>query len=669
MKRYPILALCSTLLLLLPPSSRLASAAALLKDIAKPMRQMSSMLTSTLQGTLPSTYFNQITTLFDKVPVPTTINGQGIDGGRLIAALFPNRSRDLEARGTLAFSLSARRSENMDLSVRIDVHVKGVETGFYAFHASELSLLIRLRYSRNTKNLTGTIRCEAVSPRLLVTAPGTRWGAAKLAVTGTIHNRSYFLSVSVKELSCPEIPLDERAVRNLHVDSCTASPRSLQLKGISFRYMKTPVSIEAASFDLSALSLKATGTIDLRWSFLSRFLPSLKKIDGKVNVALMGAFSPGRPVLAASLSSDNLRISGETETVSIERVETRVKIQGEKLSVPVFRLSSAKGIRISGALTTKTLSRPLDGSDARVALTIDDLETLRPYLQFLYPTIPSQLTLSGPLTSRIHCCMAQGKAAIQGTLHYEGNVADPSVPVACEKISLDVPINLQLGKMAESKSPGPTKKGEITIGKVRVGFLSLDHFTVRIAAPLNRFLAETISFSLFKGHAQGKGEVRLATPFPWKLVLNMDQVSLHDVCARIPGFQDALSGKVKTSLTLCGNGGKLPSMKGSFNAETVQTGKEPLRISQKFIRKLTGKKGRFFFFQTYRPYDKGVIRARIVRGIVIFDKFELTHKFFGFKDLSIAVSRLSNKISIKDLIWEILQVSEANVDRPVIKTN
>lgn len=320
-------------------------------------------------------------------------------------------------------------------------------------------------------------------------------------------------------------------------------------------------------------------------------------------------------------------------------------------------------------MTAKTLSHFLDESDARVAITIDNLETLRPSLRVFYSTFPSQLTFSGPLTFRIQYGSAQGKAAIQGTLHYEGNVADPSVPVACEKISLDVPINLQLGKMAASTSPGPTKNGEITIGKVRMGLLSLDHFTVRIAVPPNRFLAKSISFSFFKGHAQGKGEVRLAAPFPWKLVLNMDRVSLHDVCAHIPGFQDALSGKVKTSLTLSGNGSKLPSMKGWFKAETVQTGEEPLRISQKFIRELTGKKGRFFFFQTYRPYDKGVIRARIVRGIVIFDKFELTHKFFGFKDLSIAVSRLSNKISIKDLIWEILQVSEANVDRPVIKTN
>ncbi|RTZ92767.1 MAG: hypothetical protein DSY91_03095, partial [Deltaproteobacteria bacterium] len=219
--------------------------------------------------------------------------------------------------------------------------------------------------------------------------------------------------------------------------------------------------------------------------------------------------------------------------------------------------------------------------------------------------------------------------------------------------------------------PSPTiggKKGFFKIKSIKFGVLTAQNIVTHTKSFKNKIVADELTFSFFKGQARGAGFFAFLPPYPWKLSLRIGQISLHEICDQIPGFKDALSGRVTTALTLKGNGGKLSSMNGAFYAKTLKNTHEPLRISQEFIRKLTGKKGRLFFFQKYRPYNKGVIEAQIDKGIITFKSLELSHKFLGFKDLSIAVSRFSNKISIKDLIWEILQVSKSNVNQPIIKT-
>ena len=213
------------------------------------------------------------------------------------------------------------------------------------------------------------------------------------------------------------------------------------------------------------------------------------------------------------------------------------------------------------------------------------------------------------------------------------------------------------------------RHGFLRVRSIKFGFLPINDFSCSIKTEPNKVTAETLTFKIFRGLAEGTGFFNFTPTYPWKIALKVNQISLHNLCDHIPGFRDALSGRVITVLTLAGNNGKLPSMKGVFSAETVKSSREPRRISQAFIRKLTGKKGRFFFLLKYRPYNKGVIKATIKRGVISFDTLELSHKLFGFKDLSIAVSRLSNKISIQDLIWEILQISKTNVGKPVIKTN
>jgi hypothetical protein len=243
--------------------------------------------------------------------------------------------------------------------------------------------------------------------------------------------------------------------------------------------------------------------------------------------------------------------------------------------------------------------------------------------------------------------------------------------VCIKGISLSIPFDAEMthGNKPSHQPMKPRKprKGFVRIQSIGFGIVTIDNLHCDLTSTPNRITAERISFDFFKGHAAGKGYLDLVSPYPWKIIMNINDISLKDVCDHIPGFQDALSGKVVTALTLMGNKGKLSTMKGRFIAKTVKS-KEPRRISQEFIRKLTGKKGRFFFLQKYRPYNKGIIEAKIEKGVIIFKTLELSHKFLGFKDLSIAVSRLSNKISIKDLIWEILQVSKTDVGQPVIKT-
>lgn len=198
--------------------------------------------------------------------------------------------------------------------------------------------------------------------------------------------------------------------------------------------------------------------------------------------------------------------------------------------------------------------------------------------------------------------------------------------------------------------------------------IALQNLSCHIQTIKNRLTLNKATCDIFQGLASGEGFIRLLSPFPWNLKLNINRVSLNDICGHIPGLQNALGGKVNARLTLAGNGVKIPSMHGVFKAETIKTQEEPTRISQDFIRKLTGKKGRLFFYRKYRPYNKGIIEANIRDGIITFKSLEISHSLFGFKDLSISVSRLSNKISIKDLIWEILQAPNRNSVKPIVKT-
>ncbi len=621
-----------------------------------------------LHGTLPKEIIDRIFAFASGIPVSVTFGGRGIRAGELFSALFPVVAKKYPIKGTLDFSITSKRLNARTISIHLRGILKEPKTSLFSFKAKSVRLICALKIVPSSRHVTGTLKCEIDHPTLSVPAFPADWRASRATFIWTVRDRHFTSSATLRDVASPRLSAGKNLLRDILIHVCSLTHEKIVIQDLFFSYRKQPIQCRKIALDFSSMALRLEGKMGLNAPLPLPGEHRNGRLRGNVTLRMKGCLFPSRFSLSGRLRADDLSIP-ELSDLPPGRLKIRFETEGNRLSVPDFQLSLRKDITLKGSFRVEDLTRPLQRGKTHLHLSFENLPEIAHLMRSLFPAFPASLELTGALNAEIRAWRDEKAGEVAGTIHFQGGLSDPSIPLTCRAISLSLPFHVRrLPPGAMSRFTPRRQSGSLHAKNIQVGIVPVQDFSCHVISIPDKIALDEISFGLFKGKTEGRGHLFLRPPYPWGIFLRGRRISLHDICGHIEGFRDALSGRVKTALTLTGNGGKLSAMEGSFIARTVKTGEEPLRISQVFIRKLTGKKGRFFFYQKYRPYDKGVIKARIKRGIIIFDTLELSHKFLGFKDLSIAVSGLSNKISIRDLAWEVLQASKVNVGEPVIKT-
>jgi hypothetical protein len=105
-----------------------------------------------------------------------------------------------------------------------------------------------------------------------------------------------------------------------------------------------------------------------------------------------------------------------------------------------------------------------------------------------------------------------------------------------------------------------------------------------------------------------------------------------------------------------GSGTDFRKLIGKADFWTYRTKEEETKVSREFLQKIGGPSLKAYIGD--RRFDKGEMILYLQNGFVIFRELEISHRnFFGMQDLSVKVAPLSNKISLEDLMWSIVEAA------------
>ena len=650
------------------PASHPLTLAVLSQKIQSSIKQISPFLS----GAFSKDTFDRAFDTLSRIPLPATFSGKGIRAEELLSSLFPKNYEKFPLKGILNFTFKARETNHGGISITVNLTLQNPQSDSPFCQAKKLNIFYDITLFPQSRKAMGNLGCEISSFSIKIANPSVQITASKVKLNWVLHNRHYTFKANLEQLACPSLMLGRETLQDIQIGALSLFPRSLNLHFLSFLLRGSKLELNRLRLDLSSLDIETTGTIKADLPTVIQGPPHIKGIQGNIHYTLQGTLNPPNPTLSGKFEARKIKVRTTEGSINLRSFKTCAKLIGKRLIAPDLRFTVKNVLLFRGSASLDNISAPFENLQATFDLSVKDVSKLRSVMEVLAPSLPLPTQYSGRLRLKADVKTGEKKTAFQGFIHFDGDIHDAPLPMTVKGISLSIPFDVEMTN-GNKYPPQPIKSqksqgGFIRIQTIGFGIVAINDLKCILISTRNRITVDDITFDLFQGHASGKGYLGLLPPYPWKIMMEINNVSLKDVCDHIPGFQDALSGRVTTALTLMGNKGKLSSMRGDFIAKTVKSKEEPRRISQEFIRRLTGKKGRFFFLQKYRPYNKGIIEAKIEKGIIIFKALELSHKFLGFKDLSIAVSQLSNKISIKDLIWEILQVSKTNVGQPVIKT-
>ncbi len=643
------------------------------------MADVARMVSPFLGGPVPRTVSDKILQIVSRAP-STTLNlqGQHLLMKKVMASLFPRLCENTSFDGEGAFTLTLKREKTGTSRIVLTLNLTNpVIKGPYLVTASRMTITIRLTVDTRTREMVGTFTAHLATPLLTLRAPiAARISADQIDIQGSLAKGRYAIKVAGKRLLSPKISWEKHLVQGLQIQVLSLTPEKVAVRSLSARYHSQRLSLESLSLSLPTLKARIKGVVDLNLS--PDLLPSespIESLDGRIQFALSGEFKTPTPALSGTLQSEDLRVKPYYAPVMATRFRTKFRYRQGRLTLPTLDVVVKNAMRIKATATIPHPAHLLSGTRAEISLHISSLKALQPLIQSLFPDFLPNIEADGDLSLKATCLTRANTLSTAGSLALNGSLKNILAPIVLRNVSLNVPFNLQIPLVGH---PAPLNSGHLTtpaaagglkISSVEFGFLKIHHVSGKITARGHALRLVSLAGELLLGTATGNGQIDLFVPYHWKTALRFKRVSLHNLCDRIAGMKDALSGRVNASLTLAGDGGKVETMRGAFEANVVKTSEEPRRISQAFIRKMTGKKGRFLFYGKYRPFNKGVIRAEIERGIIVFKTLEISHSFLGFKDLSMSVSRFANRISLKDLIWEILQVpSGQSMSNPVIKT-
>lgn len=666
---YPRIALCA-------PSN--LTHALLPEEICQNLKTYIARLKPFLTGNIPEETYNRLIRFVSKIPVSTEMTGRGIQLDKLLPSLLPGLTKNVAFKGTADFTLAIKRPRPGMITLRVKISLKNPGIDTLSFQAKNTNILSQLTIYPSSHTVKGFVTCDVTSLSLNTTDPfKSRIGVSKINLQGSIKNQKYALASRIEKVRCTKIRWRGNSLPDISIQHLSLQPDKLIIKSLKVHNQPQLVILDTSHFNLASMQLTIRGKFlfNTPQPLFGKTSP-IKKIRGPVSFEVTVDFHARKPIIKSTVKGSKINILTHRKPFVINDFRTQINLKGQHLTIPSLQFFLNHAMTCKASLSTGSLSRPLSNLKGSLSFSVDNVEKLRPVIESLFPGFPTPEKTSGTLAVKAYAQANRENLSVRGIATFYGDIVNSPQPMSLSGIALSLPFDLRvpfksksIKKSAHIDLPAQKEKlGTLNIHTIKFGLITLHRLSCHLQALGNKLTANEIRCNLFRGNASGKVFIDLLTPYPWHTKLKINRISLHEICENIPNIKDALSGRVNAYLTLSGKGDKLEAMQGEFKAEAIKTIEEPMHISQVFIRKLTGKKGSIFFYRKYRPYNKGIIKARIHRGIITFNTLELSHKILGFKDLFISVSRSSNKISIKDLIWEILQVPNTGTANPVIKT-
>jgi hypothetical protein len=195
----------------------------------------------------------------------------------------------------------------------------------------------------------------------------------------------------------------------------------------------------------------------------------------------------------------------------------------------------------------------------------------------------------------------------------------------------------------------------ISVGSLRYGFRLLEDLTIWMKQEKGILEIGRFSANIFGGNLNGSALLKFAGGLQYRAGFVLEGLSLTRLCDDIEPIKGYISGRVDGVGMVKGDT-RLQGLVGKADFWTYSTKQEKTKISKEFLRKMGGPSLKSYIGD--RRFDRGVMGLYLQKGFVIFRDLEISHRsFFGMQDLSVKVAPLSNKISLEDLLWSIVEAA------------
>jgi hypothetical protein len=391
-----------------------------------------------------------------------------------------------------------------------------------------------------------------------------------------------------------------------------------------------------------------SGTIDSAESIHGRLTVDLQ------NVSLLDEKTKRRPLKDAILRSE-------------------VEFQGNSCS---FTGDTAVG-KVAAAFTGT--ARDFLGKSRSVRLKAHLAEThaaeIRNAFWDIFPDSLLYSGVEGSLSSDLQVDYEKGNVVLGGDLRLKGfTLAGENDEYSIGPINGIVPIVYGQGDKGTSLEMSPFERPDfarlkksyaeefqadgyqrIDAGSFRYGFRLLSDITIWVKQEKGGLKIGRFGANIFGGRLSGSAVVDLSG-LRYRAGFVLDGLSLTRLCDNIEPIKGYISGRVNGAGMLGGSGTGLRQLIGKAEFWTFSTKDEETKVSREFLQKMGGTSLKAYIGD--RRFDKGDMVLYLQNGFVIFRELEISHRnFLGMQDLSVKVAPLSNKISIDDLMWSIVEAA------------
>ena len=412
-----------------------------------------------------------------------------------------------------------------------------------------------------------------------------------------------------------------------------------------------PFMKEKPAYRISGDAEKAvfSGTIDSAESLHGKLTTDLRK------VSVLDEKTKRRPLKDAMLRSE-------------------VEFQGDSCSFTADASSGNVGAAFTG--TARDFLREGRSVHLQAHLAETPATGIRNAFWDIFPDALLYSGMEGSLSSDLQVDYQKGGIVLDGALRlkeftltgendeYSFGPVNGTVPIvyghAGEGMSLDMPPferadfdKLKKSYAAEFPADGYRR---INVGSFRYGFRLLRDITVWVKKEKGGLKIGRFSANIFDGRLSGSAVVDLADGLRYRAGFVLDGLSLTRLCDNIEPIKGYISGKVDGVGLVIGSGTDVRQLIGKIDFWTYSTKDEETKVSREFLQKIGGPSLKAYIGD--RRFDKGEMVLYLQNGFVIFRELEISHRnFLGMQDLLVKVAPLSNKISLDDLMWSIVEAA------------
>jgi len=203
---------------------------------------------------------------------------------------------------------------------------------------------------------------------------------------------------------------------------------------------------------------------------------------------------------------------------------------------------------------------------------------------------------------------------------------------------------------------------KITIGSVSYGFRFVEDMSIWMKQDGDFLNIGRFSGSIFGGRLNGSAVADLSEGLHYRAGIQLEGLSLTNLCNSIEPIKGYISGKVNGIATLKGSGPGISQLIGKAEFWSYASPDESTKISKEFLKKMGGPSLKAYLGD--RNFDKGTMSLYLQNGFMIFHELEISNKnLIGMRDLSIKVAPFNNRIAIDHLMWSITEAASRGKEK------